>query len=113
MLTDRQPARERRVRVSQSQRRTPKDKMQPSDLGPFDPSLFQVLRQVRRAKAVELGVAPFIVFSDRTLRDMVCRKPLDTVSFLQVPGVSDRKCDAFGAEFIAAINAYCEEEGSR
>ncbi len=109
LLSDRQPARERRVRVPQSQRRTSKEKMAPTDLGPFDPSLFQVLRQIRRAKAIELGVAPFIVFSDKTLRDMACRKPQDRATFLQVPGVSDRKCDAFGAEFIAAITAYCDE----
>ena len=108
ILTDRTQGRVRRP----TPRRGAAQRVE-ADLASFDPALFQVLRQVRRAKAIELGVAPFIVFSDRTLRDMVCRKPLDTVSFLQVPGVSDRKCDAFGAEFIAAINAYCEEEGSR
>ena len=84
-----------------------------TDLASFDPALFQVLRQVRRTKAAELGVAPFVVFSDRTLRDMTCRKPRNIAAFLQVPGVSDRKCEAFGGEFLAAIQSYCEDGSLR
>jgi ATP-dependent DNA helicase RecQ len=106
ILTDR--GRER-VRKPAPRRGAPRRNEE--DLGPFDPSLFQVLRQVRRAKAAELGVPPFIVFGDRALRDMACCKPLDRAAFLQVRGVSDHKCDAFGSEFIAAITAYCEEAG--
>ena len=104
ILTDRDSGPSRKSTQSRSA-----SKRVPEAVGPFDPSLFQVLRQIRRAKAVEMGVAPFIVFSDKTLRDMACRKPQDRATFLQVPGVSDRKCDAFGAEFMAAITAYCEE----
>jgi ATP-dependent DNA helicase RecQ len=107
LLTDKRQDRERRA----PQRRASTSKRSQEDLGPFDPSLFQVLRQVRRAIAAERGVAPFIVFGDRALRDMACCKPLDRAAFLQVRGVSDHKCDAFGSEFIAAITAYCEEAG--
>ncbi len=110
VLTDRQPRRERKERIPKSERRTAADKAQPADLAPFDPSLFQVLRQVRRGKAEELGVPPFVVFGDAVLRDMARRKPLTCAAFLEVQGVGQRKCDAFGDEFIAVIQRYCEEQ---
>jgi ATP-dependent DNA helicase RecQ len=69
-----------------------------------------VLRQVRRPKAADMGVAPFIIFSDAALRDMSCRKPRDHESFLQVQGMSHRKWDAFGEEFLAVIRDYCESQ---
>ena len=113
LLTDRQPARERKVRVTKSERRTAADKTPSADMGPFDPSLFQVLRQVRREKAVELGVPPFVVFGDAALRDMARRKPQDRAAFLEVQGVGQRKCEAFGDEFLAVIQRYCEEASSQ
>ena len=56
---------------------------------------------------------PFVVFSDAALRDMARRKPLDRAAFLEVQGVGQRKADAFGDEFIAVIQRYCEESGSQ
>jgi ATP-dependent DNA helicase RecQ len=80
------------------------------ELGPLDSTLFEILRRLRREKAEELGVPPFVVFSDATLRDMARRKPLTPAAFLEVQGVGRKKSDAFGGEFIAAIKIHCEEE---
>jgi ATP-dependent DNA helicase RecQ len=102
---------ERRTATQKPERRTRAEKELPDDLGPFDPSLFQVLRQLRREKAAELSVPPFVVFSDVALRDMARRKPLDRAAFLEVQGVGQRKCEAFGDEFLDAIQRYCEESG--
>ncbi len=113
LLTDRQPARGRRVKVPPSKRRTAAEKPQPEEAGFFDPSLFQVLRQIRRETAADLGVAPYVVFSDATLRDMARRKPLDRAAFLEVSGVGQKKAYAFGDEFIEAIQRYCEESDSQ
>jgi len=40
-----------------------------------DRDLFEVLRKLRRAKAEERGLPPFVVFSDATLRDFARRRP--------------------------------------
>jgi ATP-dependent DNA helicase RecQ len=59
--------------------------------------------------AEELGVPPFVVFSDAALRDMARRKPQDKAGFLAVHGVGSRKCEAFGDEFLRCIREYCDE----
>ena len=73
-----------------------------------DQALFEALRRVRREKAEELGVPPFVVFSDVALRDMACRKPTNKHEFLAVHGVGQSKCQAFGDDFLAAIRDFAE-----
>ncbi len=109
LLTDRESP---RARVSEPRRKAASKKGQSVDLSTFDPALFQVLRQVRREKAAELGVPPFVIFGDVALRDMSCRKPLDRAALLDVQGVGQKKCDAFGDEFLEAIQLHCEGAGS-
>lgn len=52
-----------------------------------DEALFQKLRALRLDIARELGKPPYIVFSDKTLRDMVRVKPITDDQFLAVNGV--------------------------
>lgn len=52
-----------------------------------DEALFQKLRALRLDIARELGKPPYIVFSDKTLRDMVRVKPIADDQFLAVNGV--------------------------
>ncbi|MGB6779110.1 MAG: DNA helicase RecQ, partial [Planococcus citreus] len=46
--------------------------------------LFEELRTVRKKLADEAGVPPFVIFSDKSLQDMVARKPKDEEAFLEV-----------------------------
>lgn len=71
-----------------------------------DRELFDVLRKLRRKIAAEKGVPAYIVFGDVTLRDMARRKPLMPEDFLKVSGVGDRKCEQYGAVFLATIKEY-------
>jgi len=68
-----------------------------------DPSLFQTLRTLRREIAQEQGVPPFVVFSDRTLLDMVAKRPSDMPGFVQVHGVGATKANRYGERFLAAL----------
>ncbi len=70
---------------------------------PADPSLFQVLRALRREIALEQGVPPFVVFSDKTLQDMVARRPQDDLEFSQVHGVGGTKSKRYGERFLEAL----------
>lgn len=56
-----------------------------------DEALFQKLRALRLDIARELGKPPYIVFSDKTLRDMVRVKPITDDQFLAVNGVGESK----------------------
>lgn len=68
-----------------------------------DEQLFQRLRALRRGIAQEIGKPPYIVFSDRSLRDMVRLKPANDSEFLQVNGVGENKLRQYGAKFMEAI----------
>ncbi|MCL4121121.1 UNVERIFIED_CONTAM: hypothetical protein GTU68_015633 [Idotea baltica] len=69
-----------------------------------DRDLFDNLRQLRRDKANERGVPPYIVFSDAALRDMARRKPATLEEFREVKGVGDKKLEEYGEDFLAEIN---------
>ena len=71
-----------------------------------DRELFEALRVVRRSVAEEHGVAPFIVFSDATLRDLARKRPTSLTDFRQVHGVGDKKTAAYGELFIDAIRRH-------
>ena len=71
-----------------------------------DEALFQQLRSLRRDIAREIGRPPYIVFSDKTLRDMVRRRPSNREELLSVNGVGQGKFEAYGARFLKAIADY-------
>jgi len=63
-------------------------------------ALFDRLRALRREIADERGVPAFMVFSDRTLRDMARRRPATKSAMLQVLGVGPAKLESFGERFL-------------
>ena len=81
------------------------------DLSPAERELFDVLRGVRRELASDLGVPPYVVFGDATLEEMAQVRPSSRHGLLGVKGVGQKKLDAFGAQFLAAIAAHCDGAG--
>ena len=75
-----------------------------------DEALFQKLRALRLDIARELGKPPYIVFSDKTLRDMVRVKPITDDRFLAVNGVGESKLKQYGERFMAAIREDSGDE---
>ncbi len=72
-----------------------------------DRDLFEELRVWRRAKAVERGVPPFVVFGDRALRDLARRRPSTSEKLLHVSGIGEKKSAEFGAELLRIVAEYC------
>lgn len=68
-----------------------------------DESLFGRLKALRMTIAKEEHVPPYIVFSDRTLTDMVIKKPQNKAEMLAVSGVGEVKYQKYGARFLACI----------
>ena len=75
-----------------------------------DEALFQKLRALRLDIARELGKPPYIVFSDKTLRDMVRVKPITDDQFLAVEGAGESKLKQYGERFMAAIREDSGDE---
>ena len=75
-----------------------------------DPVLLQLLKEKRRQIARENGVAPYIVFSDKTLKDMSMIKPRDTEQFLLVSGVGYKKVEAYAPLFLPVIREYLDAQ---
>ncbi len=73
---------------------------------PYDTELFEVLRLLRRTIAEGQHSAAFVVFGDRTLREMATYFPQRLESFRQLYGVSDTKLKQYGERFLAIIRQF-------
>ena len=65
--------------------------------------MWEKLRRLRLDISKRLGVPPYVVFHDKTLKEMVALRPTSRGQFLQISGVGERKAEQFGEEFLAAI----------
>jgi ATP-dependent DNA helicase RecQ len=73
------------------------------DATPEDELLFQALRVLRSEIAREQGVPPYVVFHDRSLREMVALRPGTLDQFAQVQGVGEAKLERYGERFLAVL----------
>ena len=71
--------------------------------GVVDDSLFGKLKALRMVIAKEEHVPPYIVFSDKTLTDMVLKKPKNKKEMLNVSGVGEVKYEKYGKRFLDCI----------
>ncbi len=76
-------------------------------LKPEEEELFQCLRALRKQIADELGVPPYVVFPDMSLRYMAQRRPQSQSQFAQIPGVGSNKLAAYFTPFTDEIREYC------
>jgi ATP-dependent DNA helicase RecQ len=66
-------------------------------------SLFEALRRHRLAVARAEGLAPFIVASDRTLRDIASLRPRTPAELQEAHGVGPHKAERYGAGFLRIV----------
>ena len=71
---------------------------------PGDPQLYERLRRLRTALAEEEGVAPFVIFHDKTLRTIASHKPVTRAALLEIPGIGDAKADRYGRRVLEIVN---------
>lgn len=94
-----------------STRETKSVKPEEDSLG-FDEDLYRALRELRYGLSVEEGVPPYMVFNDRTLREMSRTYPTEEEAMLTVTGVGPRTMARWGGPFLSAINNYVEQNGT-
>ena len=65
--------------------------------------LFEALRQKRKDIAQTQGVAPYMVFADKTLVAMVEQRPQSLAEFARLAGVGEHKLARYGESFLTVI----------
>ncbi len=65
--------------------------------------LFEELRRLRAKLAGERSIPPYMVASDKTLRDMCIRIPLTAEEMLKVNGMGARKLEQYGSQLLEKI----------
>jgi ATP-dependent DNA helicase RecQ len=73
-----------------------------------DAALFERLRVQRTALARAEGIPPYVIFHDRTLRDMASQQPLDRAALLRIRGIGDAKADKYGEIFLDLIREHVD-----
>jgi ATP-dependent DNA helicase RecQ len=71
--------------------------------------LMQKLRVLRKTLADIQGVAPYIIFSDATLKSMAHIRPQTKVDLSKISGVGSKKLADYGDNFLSAIRNFCQE----
>ncbi|RIK89338.1 MAG: ATP-dependent DNA helicase RecQ, partial [Proteobacteria bacterium] len=66
-------------------------------------ALFDALRRWRLELARREGVPPYVVASDRTLRDVARLRPRDLAELEQAHGIGPAKAQRYGGELLALV----------
>ena len=82
----------------------PRSATAPRPLGADERILFECLRVLRKETAQDMQVTAFMVFSDKTLREMARARPTTQQALLAVKGVGPAKYEEFGEQFIQVIS---------
>jgi ATP-dependent DNA helicase RecQ len=69
-----------------------------------DRQLVERLRQLRSELAEEEGVAPFLIFHDKTLKAIAGYKPGTPAALLEIPGIGEMKAERYGRRVLAVVN---------
>ena len=77
----------------------------PSDI---DITLWEALRECRRELAEEQGVPPYVIFHDRSLKEMCSALPRNPTQFGQITGVGERKLKKYGKAFLQVIEGHLQ-----
>ena len=87
-----------------------KPKSQNADhLSDSDQALFDRLRKLRFVLAAKAGMPTYIIFSDRTLRQMAASRPQNEAAMQLISGVGPVKMEKYGHQFLQVIAEFLEE----
>ena len=98
------------LRVKKRQR---KDVIPQLALANPDEELFEKLRALRKTIAEEMGTAPYIVLSDKSLRSIAALKPTDLNTFADAYGIGEYKKNRFGKRFVELVCRHLSETPSQ
>ena len=74
-----------------------------------DPTLFQMLKDLRKSLSKELDVPPYVIFQDPSLEAMATIYPQTIEELQNIPGVGAGKAKRYGTEFCKLIKQHCKD----
>ena len=74
-----------------------------------DPTLYSMLKDLRKKLSKKLEVPPYVIFQDPSLEAMATIYPVTLEELQNIPGVGAGKAKRYGAEFCELIKRHCEE----
>lgn len=89
----------------EEEQRIRKRAVQTMDLSEKGKELFESLRTLRTELAKERSIPPYMVASDKTLRDLCVRMPFTKEDLLKVHGMGERKIAQYGEAFLDRIQS--------
>lgn len=71
--------------------------------------IFHQLTLLRNRLSKEHGVPPYVIFQDKTLREMAQRLPKDLEELRTINGIGTAKLEKYGTEFLEVIYTFIPE----
>ncbi len=75
----------------------------PHYLESYNELLYEKLRQKRKEIAQEEGIPPYIIFSDKTLKQLSQKRPQTKEEMLQIHGIAEVKFQRYGTLFLTIL----------
>ena len=85
------------------------DEMNEGQGSALDPTLYAMLKDLRRKVAKRLNLPPYVIFMDGSLEQMATVYPITLEELQNIQGVGAGKAKKFGKEFVELIKKHCEE----
>ena len=73
-----------------------------------DEQLFALLKTTRMQLAKAQNIPPYVIFHDKTLREMAQKKPRSAEAMMDIGGVGEQKIARYGAAFLSVVAQHCE-----
>lgn len=74
-----------------------------------DPTLYSILKDLRKKIAKKLELPPYVIFQDPSLEAMATTYPISMDELQNITGVGAGKAKRYGEEFIKVIKTHVEE----
>lgn len=75
----------------------------------FDQMLYDQLVDLRKSLSKKMGVPPFVIFQEPSLKDMCFQYPINLEELTNIQGVGTGKAQRYGAPFTALIKRYVDD----
>ena len=79
----------------------------------IDDMLFEVLRKIRQKIALDQHIQPFMILSDKTLKEMARSYPITLEEMLDIAGIGEYKINKYGDIFLQEIKSYVAQYPER
>ena len=73
------------------------------NLSAEDAGLYEAIKDWRRHAAEEENVPPYVIFGDRTIEDLILKKPRTVRELLNVFGIGEIKAEKFGSALLRLV----------